>query len=230
MFFIFLTAWAVHAQSPGSKKFREESWREVKEGIDYSAYQNKVREWQKRQAEGEGESGEKPDERADPERYHRQSIMIPAGGQFFVYILFIVVLVLILYVFLKNKGFRNRSVEYDNEKISFENIEEKIHETDLDKLLQEALKRGDFLQAIRLLYLNIIKELTNKGLIEWTKNKTNRDYLYELTNGELKLKFEKITLLFEWAWYGDLRMDKKTYTQLEAKFRDLKYTIDHLGD
>ncbi len=226
---IFLFSGIVAGQS--SEKFSESAWKEVKEGIDYSSDHDMLRKKDKFQGDGEKTAGEKPDD----EFYEEQNssgnrvINLPGIAQPLIYLVFVAILFVILYLFLKNAGVTNKKVRYTSEGINLENIEENIHETDLDKLLKKTLSEGDFMQAIRLLYLTIIKDLSEKKLIDWHKNKTNREYLYELANEEFKKKFEKLTLLFEWAWYGDIKMDEKIYSQLEPKFVEFKNTLDQVG-
>jgi hypothetical protein len=65
-----------------------------------------------------------------------------------------------------------------------------------------------------LLYLQNLKILTDKDLIAWQPNKTNRDYQYELIPA-LQQTFKHITDVFEYAWYGQLHVSANDFAELK---------------
>ena len=74
-----------------------------------------------------------------------------------------------------------------------DNLDQYIHETDLERFLREALAQGNYTLAIRLYYLQVIKDLSAKSAIRWSREKTNRDYQRELRSHRLAEPF-----LAEW--------------------------------
>lgn len=116
---------------------------------------------------------------------------------------------------------RNRKIAKDGVVITTENIEAYIHETDLERFLREALAAGNFPLAIRLYYLQIIKTLSEKGAIKWSKEKTNRDYLRETRDHRLGKPFREVTRTYERVWYGNKPLDMAGFTQLEPEFKQL---------
>lgn len=86
--------------------------------------------------------------------------------------------------------------------ITLANIEERIHESDLDRYIREALEKENYPMAVRLYYLAIIKELSLKKWIKWKKDKTNRDYIRELSTTDWYSNFRLVTAMFEKVWYG----------------------------
>ena len=50
---------------------------------------------------------------------------------------------------------------------------ENLKEADIDSFLDDALRNQDYRLTVRLMYLNIIKSLANKELINWKIDKTN---------------------------------------------------------
>ncbi len=113
----------------------------------------------------------------------------------------------------------NKRVARDGVTITLENLEEYLHETDLDVFLREALAQGDYAQAIRLHYLGVIKDLSNKSLIEWAREKTNLNYLREMRGHPLHPAFKRATQTYERVWYGNTPVNKDQYAQLETLFR-----------
>jgi hypothetical protein len=99
-------------------------------------------------------------------------------------------------------------------KISYTIEEENIHAISFDEAIQNALHEGNYRLAIRLLYLQNLKMLTDKNLIEWQLNKTNTDYLRELIPA-LQHSFKNITDVFEYAWYGHFTVTREDFATLK---------------
>lgn len=86
-----------------------------------------------------------------------------------------------------------------------------IHETNFDVLIQECIERADYRSAVRHGYLKILKLLNDSHLILWEKNKTNRQYINELTGNGLRESFGKICQQYEYTWYGHFDITESTY-------------------
>lgn len=92
---------------------------------------------------------------------------------------------------------------------------ENIHAISFDEAIQNALQNGNYRLAIRLLYLQNLKVLTDKNIIVWQSNKTNYAYLHEINESNLRQLFKHITDVFEYAWYGHLAVDKEDFDELK---------------
>ena len=106
-------------------------------------------------------------------------------------------------------------------KIDLAAVEENLLESELDPLIRQAINNKQFSLAVRLYYLTIIKELSNKGSIVWKKDKTNRTYVREMNSHKLSDKFKQITTTFERIWYGDSTIDEATFLKIQPNFKDL---------
>jgi len=106
-----------------------------------------------------------------------------------------------------------------NAKIDTQTIAEHIHEFDLPALIQQAIAQKDFTVATRLYYLLTIKTLSDKNLIHWKKDKTNRNYLNELTTIDLKNQFGQLTNIFERVWYGEVAVTESIFGEIEGQFK-----------
>ena len=80
--------------------------------------------------------------------------------------------------------------------------------------------------AIRLLYLKVINQLRIKEIIHYSKEKTNIDYLRDLTNEDLKSRFYAITTIYNHVWYGDIEIDEDQYERFEKSFQSFYTTVD----
>ena len=93
---------------------------------------------------------------------------------------------------------------------------ENIHEVDFAAHIAAAEAAGNLRLATRLGYLEVLKHLTDHGLIHWQPDKTNHTYLAELAAGPLRNDFWAATRQFEYVWYGELRLNAALYQQARA--------------
>jgi hypothetical protein len=87
--------------------------------------------------------------------------------------------------------------------------------------IDAAIARGDYRRASRLLYLRLLKQLSDAGRIVWKPEKTNHDYLRELGSNDLARSFARVTLLFDYIWYGDFHIDEPTFQQVRGAFENV---------
>jgi hypothetical protein len=113
----------------------------------------------------------------------------------------------------------NRSLARDGVEITLDNLDDYIHETDLDRFLREALAAGNFALAIRVYYLQTIKTLSEKKAIRWSREKTNRDYLTEMKAHPAQPLFRQITRRYERVWYGNQDLSASEFAQIEPDFK-----------
>ncbi len=107
--------------------------------------------------------------------------------------------------------------------------EEDIHEMSFDRMIDEALRQEDHRRAARLLYLKTLKELSDRGMIAWRRDKTNHDYLHEVGSGPLGLRFARLTLLFEYVWYGDFPIDRAFFDEVRPSFDSFNRELAERG-
>lgn len=133
----------------------------------------------------------------------------------------IVLITFLLYSFVGVQGLqKGTNKTFDpNAVINTQTIAEDIHEFDLPKLLQHAIQQQDYTVATRLYYLLAIKTLSEQDLIQWTKDKTNRNYINELTTIPLKNKFRALTTIFERVWYGEVVVDSTIFENIQGQFK-----------
>jgi hypothetical protein len=116
---------------------------------------------------------------------------------------------------------QNRRIARDGVEITLGNLDDYIHETDLERFLREAVAAGDFPLAVRIYYLQIIKSLSERGSILWSKEKTNRDYLREMREHRLGQPFREATRDYERVWYGNQHLSASGFARLEPAFKSL---------
>ncbi len=128
--------------------------------------------------------------------------------------------VFVLYGFLKDVKWSSRKV--DNNVIDIPDLDEELPEISaLRKLLQQALANGDYKLAIRYYYIWMITQFNEEGFIVWKKDKTNRQYLYEMREHNRIADIRMATRIFEAYWYGDLQPDMNRFNEAEFLFKSL---------
>jgi hypothetical protein len=119
---------------------------------------------------------------------------------------------------------RNTALDYDT-------ATENIHELDFATRLREAEDIGNYRLALRLGYLELLKHLTDQGLIDWQPNKTNHAYLRELADSRpsARAPFGELTRQFEYVWYGELALPAAGYQQARAAQQQLGQQLSPTG-
>ena len=91
----------------------------------------------------------------------------------------------------------------------------------MEGFIRQALAEKNYALAVRLYYLAILKELSLTNQIKWKKDKTNREYLREMSGKKLASPFRETTLIFERVWYGNEELTGEVFGTLEPKFKSI---------
>lgn len=144
-------------------------------------------------------------------------------------VVLIIIVVVICLIVLKLLGVDYRTLlgkkELDTPEIDI--YTENVHEMNFDALISNALKNKDYRLAVRFLYLKNMKQLSDKDIIEWSNNKTNYSYQYEIRNEVLRTKFIETTLIFDYVWYGEFGLDEPTFSVINQRLDDFNKMISH---
>lgn len=133
-------------------------------------------------------------------------------------------IILVVGLFFIIKYFANVSgksiIEGKNESIvNFANDQELLQREDLEKLLAEAIEQKDYRLAIRFYYLIVLKKLRDSNIIDWQDQKTNEDYIREMSNQNYVSEFINSTRLYDFVWYGKFEIDRKRFEEARKSFK-----------
>jgi len=106
--------------------------------------------------------------------------------------------------------------------------EDTIHHINFDKEIVSTLQKGDYRLAIRLLYLQTLRFLSDNKLIDWQIHKTPMEYLYELSNKEMRASFRVFTNHFLQVRYGNYHASHELYEMLlnlQTSIKQMQETI-----
>lgn len=141
-------------------------------------------------------------------------------------VLAIIIVALVLYfliAYLLSKD-GNFIFSKKNSKINLNesDLNENIHEIDFTERISTHERNKDYRSAVRYQFLYVLKKLSDKKLIEWNPEKTNKDYVAEFSVAASKEQFRELSYIFDYVWYGELDIDEQSYRQFRNKFQNLK--------
>nr|WP_320036670.1 DUF4129 domain-containing protein [uncultured Bacteroides sp.] len=122
-----------------------------------------------------------------------------------IFVLFILLLIFVVYkkrpeLFYREKKFLKYNVE-----------EETIYGVDFNSEINNALGRKDYQLAVRLVYLETLKHLSDFKCIDWQTYKTPTEYLYEMKRKGVSDEFRQLTNRFLMVRYGNFEATESTY-------------------
>lgn len=103
--------------------------------------------------------------------------------------------------------------------LDYQTYTDNIHGIDFNEELQKAIHTGNYRLAVRLLYLDCLKKLSDYQLIDWQPAKTNTAYISELGHGRIQDEFRQLTRQFEYVWYGDFHIGQQHFAHLHDAFQ-----------
>lgn len=68
----------------------------------------------------------------------------------------------------------------------------------------------------------LLKDLSDKKLIDYHKDKTNSEYLFELKNETQKDQFSYLLYVYNYIWYGEFAINKREFQLAENKYQSFK--------
>jgi hypothetical protein len=145
-------------------------------------------------------------------------------GRVIVYIVGLALFIVLIMLILKVNAFK---VLYSGEGKAqkYQVLDENIHEMDFEKLIAEAMDQQDYRRGIRLLFLYALKLLADKHLIHWEPGKTNHDYVGELSKIELRTGLNELSFYFDYAWYGNFKINREAFSKVHDNFEAWKSKI-----
>ena len=103
--------------------------------------------------------------------------------------------------------------------------DENIHGIDFDSMIQKFADEKNYRMALRYRFLRTLKYLSSNNVIEWHKEKTNRDYVKEIGNGHNRSYFNELVNIFEYVWYGSFNIEKEYFDRMNERFASFEATM-----
>lgn len=107
-----------------------------------------------------------------------------------------------------------------------ENSEEVLEQEDIFSIqykqaIQMAVQNKNYRLAVRLQYLQLLKQLADKKIINYQPEKTNFEYLLQLKPTTYHDDFFTVTRNYEYSWYGLFDLNEQQYHKIEEQFMNI---------
>ena len=122
------------------------------------------------------------------------------------------------YLLQNNIVGRNQSIA--TKKITEDLATEDIFDINYQKEIEKAISGGDYRLAIRLMFLRLLTQLSQKKIIEYKQERTNFDYLSQLYSTRHYNDFFRLTRNYEYAWYGKFDITQETFGIIKNEFEN----------
>lgn len=128
------------------------------------------------------------------------------------------ILVFLLYLLLRNKvfNFDKKITNKELYQVFDENAD--ISNLDLDSIFSKVMLEQNYRLAIRIRFLMVLKVLVSQEYLRWEKDKTNGDYIRELSKTNLILDFKHLVFIFERIWFSDVEINASDFSILNPSF------------
>lgn len=139
--------------------------------------------------------------------------------QTLIWIVIIVAFIAFLVIYLSGSSvgiFRKKNISISHE--DAEEMPEDIFAINYQKEIDIAATKGNYRLAIRLMFLRLLKNMSERNIINYKQDKTNFDYLSELQTTPYYQPFFRITRNYEYSWYGQFDISENAYHSIRRDF------------
>lgn len=140
------------------------------------------------------------------------------GNVILIFFLVIIVAAIGFILFRLLSGMQSNKKVVPVKVLNLDHLEEHIDDVDFDALLQEAIQAQNYKLAIRIYFLKALKNLSLANRIQWSNEKTNLDYLMEMSQDKEYTSFRNLIRIFEIAWYSDHEINKSHFDTYQENY------------
>lgn len=154
------------------------------------------------------------------------------GGIFlrvFFILIFIGVIILLINQFLQGNFSSAFSGKSASKKVGLNLESEHIEVVNLDALIEEALRKKDFKEAVRYTYHKALQLLNENEIIQWSYDKTNHEYLSEIGAHPVAAPFNRLTTIYDYVEYGDFSIDAKGFSRVNEVYNSFEQKLRGRG-
>lgn len=133
----------------------------------------------------------------------------------------VVVLLLLVVWFLYRKR-PELFMRLRRNRLDYQIQEDTIYGVDFEQEIATALQQEDYRSAIRLLYLQTLKQLSDAERIDWQPYKTPTEYLYEVKAEGIRASFRLLTTGFLRVRYGNFDASEPLFREMQHWQAEIK--------
>jgi hypothetical protein len=102
---------------------------------------------------------------------------------------------------------------------------EDIFAINYNKEIEKAIAAGDYRLAVRLLFLQLLRVMSERKIIQYSHERTNLDYLLQVHHAPWYQQFFRITRNYEYVWYGLFEIDKNKFETINKDVKSLEHQL-----
>lgn len=104
-------------------------------------------------------------------------------------------------------------------------IPENIFSINYQREIERAIAAPNYQLAIRLMFLRLLRNLSNKNAIQYKPGRTNFEYLSQLSSTRYYNDFFRLTRNYEYAWYGKFDVSADAFAIIKNDFENFDRTL-----
>lgn len=147
------------------------------------------------------------------------------GMELFLWVLAGAFVLFVIYKLFVTEGSFMRKTK--NPSVKTFKVEEEVitPESDLDRMIRESVQQRNYRLAVRYHYLQTLHALAAKKYVQLAADKTNNDYIREIADFNRQQDFARLTLNYDYVWYGEFEIDELIYQKLKTAFQSFNSTV-----
>jgi Domain of unknown function (DUF4129) len=115
--------------------------------------------------------------------------------------------------------FAKRQKHFGSEKGESQTSED-IFSINYQREIERAIQVEDYRLATRLMFLRLLRNLSNRNLIQYRQGRTNLEYLTQLFSTSYYNDFFRLTRNYEYAWYGRFDVSREAFKTIRGDFEN----------
>ena len=131
---------------------------------------------------------------------------------------------LILYLYNSNVGLFRKSTSIASEETDLETSD--IFAINYQKEIDKAVGMNNYRLAVRLMFLRLLRNLSDKNIIQYKQDSTNFDYMLQLRSTGMYPDFFRLARNYEYSWYGQFDVDKEKYSVIKHEFENFETKLN----
>ena len=137
---------------------------------------------------------------------------------------------LIIWLFIRLIPARYLFEEQETPQVFLNDEENIVRSENIGKLIDAAINDGDYRLAVRYYYLQLLRQLNQKKLINYEFQKTNSEYLNEIKADRLRVQLKKVMRIYDFIWYGSFSLTEPDFHLAQRNFQDMQTSIKIIPD
>ena len=130
---------------------------------------------------------------------------------------------LIIYLSNSNTGLFRKSLDIANDEVNEENND--IFSINFETEIDKAAKAENFRLATRLMFLQLLRRMSDAGIIKYSHDGTNLDYMMQLHGTPHYEDFFRLARHYEFSWYGQFGVDRDKFNVIKKAFDNFQHRL-----